>query len=253
MSINRCIKLGVRFSKKNLAETIATVVVCLFIGIHFGILLAADAMQKWEMASDDVGKIFEEFAVAGSWIAAGCKLFLTVSPYLGPVFTCIYSCGIVQKIKQCLCARCGGVSDATNVSPKRSVAYGYGDHEIYVVDLTKNGLRIEKTIHLGKEHRITSFTLLRVIKKIYVTPIHDGNVALLGVGMVVFDGFKQWLYGFCGPLEPENGTIKEKSTPGYYPAADNRKFFKNFAYPSLTPFPIFSWHQRPAGRQNGCL
>jgi hypothetical protein len=52
MSINHCIKLGVRFSKKNLAEIIATVVVCLFIGIHFGVLLAADAMKKWEMASE---------------------------------------------------------------------------------------------------------------------------------------------------------------------------------------------------------
>jgi YVTN family beta-propeller protein len=209
MSINRCIKLGVRFSKKNLAETVATVIIGLFIAIHFGILLAADAMQKWEMASDEVGKVFEDFAVVGSWVAAGCKLFLMVSPYLGPVFSFIDSCGIVQKIKQCLCARCGDASDATNVSPKRSVAYGYGEHEIHVVDLTKNGLCIEKTIHLGKEHRITSFTLLRNIKKIYVTTIHDGSVR----GRCAwFCRFMRCIYGCCcscccGPLESETGTL----------------------------------------------
>jgi YVTN family beta-propeller protein len=202
VSINRCIKLAVRFSKKNVAETVATIVIGLFIAIHFGILLAADAMQKWEMASDDVGKVFEEFAVVGSWVAAGCKLFLTVSPYLGPVFSCIDSCGIVQKIKQCLCARCGA-SDATNLSPKRSVAYGYGEHDIYVVDLTKNSLCIEKTIHLGKEHRITRFILLRGIKKIYVTTIRDDSVG----------GRCGWFWRFmqsiccCGRFQLEKGRL----------------------------------------------
>jgi hypothetical protein len=206
MSINHCIKLGVRFSKENVAETVITMIIGLFLGIHFGILLAADAMQKWEMASDDVGKIFEEFAVVVSWIAAGCRPFLVVSLYLGPIFSCIDSCSVLQKIKQCLCARCGGASDATNLSPKRSVAYGYGEHDIYVVDLTKNGLCIEKTIHLGKEHCTTSFTLLRVIKKIYMTPIYDGSVTLLGVGWLFLTGLSN---GSMGSVDLSNrGTVR---------------------------------------------